>query len=399
MTPPVKTPEPLEDLHLEGIEPLISPRELKAKLPVTEGAARSVRAARQALRDAIHGRDARRLVVIVGPCSIHDPDAALEYAGAAAPARAEALSDELAGGDAHLLREAAHHRRLEGADQRPAPRRLAATSGAGLALARAPAARAERARGRLRERDPRSRSRRSIVADLLAWAAIGARTTESQTHREMASGLSMPVGFKNGTDGGLEVAQNAMIAAGHPHSFLGIDAGRALGGGDRPGATPTATWSCAAAAGAPNYARRGRRARRRVWSRRRESRAGVMVDCSHDNSGKDPRAPGRGLPRGAGPARPRAVRGALLGLMIESYLAAGPAGPGARASRSRTASRSPTPASAGTRPRRCSERSPRRCERRRLSARGAPAPPLRNRQLRRPNRRRVPSTRFGAGPM
>ena len=151
---PVQTPEPLEDLHLEGLEPLISPRELKAKLPVTESAARSVLSARRALRDAIHGRDARRLVVIVGPCSIHDPDAALEYAGRLAKA-GRGAARRPAGGDAHLLREAAHDDRLEGPDQRPAPRRLLRRRGGPRARAR-PVARAGRPRGRVRERDPRS---------------------------------------------------------------------------------------------------------------------------------------------------------------------------------------------------------------------------------------------------
>ena len=112
-----------------------------------------------------------------------------------------------------------------------------------------------------------------FVADLLAWGGIGARTAESQTHRQLASGLSMPVGFKNGTDGGLEAAQNAMIAASHPHSFLGITPdGRSavVTTKGNPGSPPRA----ARRRRAHQLRARGRRARRRGWSRIRASRAG-----------------------------------------------------------------------------------------------------------------------------
>src|SRR6185369_12785693 len=133
--------ERLEDRNVSAVVPLVPPRAVKQKLPVGAEEAALVRATRGAIRDVLHGRDRKRLVVVGVPCG------------------------------SELL-------------------------------------------------DPITPQ---YVADLVSWAAIGARTTESQTHREMASGLSMPVGFKNGTDGGLQVALDAMESARHPHSFVGID--------------------------------------------------------------------------------------------------------------------------------------------------------------------------------
>ncbi len=157
------------------------------------------------------------------------------------------------------------------------------------------------------------------TAELIAWAAIGARTTESQTHREMASGLSMPVGFKNATDGNVETAVEAMISARHPHAFLGIDEnGRSSivkttgnpdvhivlrGGGGKP------NYSAAAVA-------KARASLRRAGGGRR-----VLVDCSHGNSGKDPsRQPGVFADVLAQHA---SGDGSILGMMLESNIEAG----------------------------------------------------------------------------
>jgi 3-deoxy-7-phosphoheptulonate synthase len=309
--------EPLEDLHLEGLEPLISPRELKAKLPVSERAARRVLDARRALRDAIHGRDARRLVVIVGPCSIHDPDAAREYATRLAKTAA-GLDDELIVVMRTYFEKPRTTVGWKGLINDPHLDGSCDVA-AGLALAR----------GLLLELseigvacasevlDPFTPQ---FVADLLAWGSIGARTAESQTHRQLASGLSMPVGFKNGTDGGLEAAGNAMIAAGHSHSFLGITPdGRSAvvtttgnpdrhlilrGGGGRTNYSPEDVARAAALAAGQGIAR------------------GVMVDCSHDNSGKD--ASRQGVVCRAVLSQLReAPPGALLGLLIESFLEPG----------------------------------------------------------------------------
>jgi len=309
--------ERLEDLHLEGLEPLISPRELKAKLPMTERAAQQVLAARRALRDAIHGRDARRLVVIVGPCSIHDPDAAREYAGRLAKTAA-GLSDALVVVMRTYFEKPRTTVGWKGLINDP---HLDGSCDVAAGL--------ELARGLLLELSQTGVACASevldpftpqFVADLLAWGSIGARTAESQTHRQLASGLSMPVGFKNGTDGGLEAAKNAMIAASYPHSFLGITPdGRSAvvtttgnpdrhlilrGGGGRTNFAPADVASAAAIAAEQGIAR------------------GVMVDCSHDNSGKDAARQGavcRAVLAGLRENGP----GGLLGLLIESFLEPG----------------------------------------------------------------------------
>jgi 3-deoxy-7-phosphoheptulonate synthase len=317
MTPSAKTPEPLEDLRLDGLEPLISPRELKAQLPVTEGVARSVLSARGALRDAIHGRDPRRLVVIVGPCSIHDPDAALEYAGRLAKTAA-ALEGELLVVMRTYFEKPRTTIGWKGLINDP---HLDGSCdvGAGLALAR-------RLLLELGELGVACASEildpftPQFVADLLAWGGIGARTTESQTHRQLASGLSMPVGFKNGTDGGLEVAQNAMIAAGHPHSFLGITPDGRSAVVTTKG-NPDRHLVLRGGGGRTNYAREDVARAARLVSAQGIAR-GVMVDCSHDNSGKDPARQGevcRAVLAQLGGDRPRA----LLGLLIESFLEPG----------------------------------------------------------------------------
>ena len=317
MNPPARTPEPLENLHLEGLEPLISPRELKAKLPATETAARTVLAARRALRDAIHGRDARRLVVIVGPCSIHDPDAALEYAARLAKT-AEVLKRDLVVVMRTFFEKPRTTIGWKGLINDP---HLDGSCDVGRGL--------ELARGLLLELgelgvacaseilDPFTPQ---FVADLLAWGGIGARTAESQTHRQLASGLSMPVGFKNGTDGSLQTAQNAMIAAGHSHSFLGITP-------DGRSAVVTTTGNpdrhlvLRGGGGRTNFAREDIAQAAALVAEQGIAR-GVMVDCSHDNSGKDPArqsAVCRAVLAQLGRERPRA----LLGLQIESFLEPG----------------------------------------------------------------------------
>ncbi len=209
----------LEDRNLKAIEPLPTPEDLKTSHPISTSAARVVLRARDAVREILHGRDRRRQVVVVGPCSLHDPDAALAYAKRLVPL-AQELDDEL------LILMRTYFEK---------PRTTVGWKGLvndphldgscrvdqGLALAREllleinalglPCA--------TEFLDPVSPQ---YLADAISWAAIGARTAESQTHREMASGLSMPVGFKNGTDGSHSVAVDAMVSSAHPHSFLGI---------------------------------------------------------------------------------------------------------------------------------------------------------------------------------
>jgi 3-deoxy-7-phosphoheptulonate synthase len=157
------------------------------------------------------------------------------------------------------------------------------------------------------------------IADLVSWSAIGARTTESQTHREMASGLSMPVGFKNGTDGGLSVAINAMIAASRPHSFLGVDgAGRV--GVVRTAGNPYCHLVLRGGAAGPNYTA-PEVAKAVAALKKSKVNAGVMIDASHDNSGKDPTQQPAVLADVG--AQLRNGEQHILGIMLESHLRAG----------------------------------------------------------------------------
>ncbi|NTU96228.1 MAG: 3-deoxy-7-phosphoheptulonate synthase [Chlorobiaceae bacterium] len=211
--------EQLHDLRVSRIIRLCSPKALKEKLPVNDRAAATVAGGRHEVENILTGQNSR-LIVIVGPCSIHDTDAAREYAGKLALLRQELAQDlcilmrvyfekpRTSVGwkgfinDPHLddtydIEHGLYHAR----------KLLLEINEMGL-----PAA--------TEFLDPITPQ---YVADLISWAAIGARTIESQTHRQMASGLSMPVGFKNSTDGRINVAVDAIRSAMHPHSFLGID--------------------------------------------------------------------------------------------------------------------------------------------------------------------------------
>jgi 3-deoxy-7-phosphoheptulonate synthase len=157
------------------------------------------------------------------------------------------------------------------------------------------------------------------MADLIAWSAIGARTTESQTHREMASGLSMPVGFKNGTDGGIEVAINAMQAASSPHSFIGMDsAGRVSV--VRTAGNPDAHVVLRGGSAGPNYSDSAvRAAAAKLRAAKQNPR--VLVDCSHDNSQKDYNR--QSLVAEAVAEQLELGSTDVLGVMLESHLVAG----------------------------------------------------------------------------
>jgi 3-deoxy-7-phosphoheptulonate synthase len=308
--------ERIENTNLAGVEPLTPPAQVKARIPLSEPAARGVLGARRAIRDVLHGRDRRRLVVVVGPCSIHDAEAALDYAQRlrAAAARSEdalvvvmrtyfekprttvgwkgLLNDPHLDGSCDVAHGIELARRI-----------LLEINGSGVPCAS-------------EALDPVTPD---YLADLLAWSSIGARTAESQTHRQMASGLSMPVGFKNGTDGGLEAAGNAMLAAGQPHSFLGVSPdGRAavvktLGNPDRH-------VILRGGASGPNHGPEHVGAAAALVADQGIPRP-VMVDCSHGNSRKDP-ARQVEVCRDV-LAQVRAGQHALMGLMIESNLAAG----------------------------------------------------------------------------
>lgn len=272
----------LENLNIEELRPLASPAQVKAHLPLTERAAATVAEIRCAIRDVIHGRDRRRMVIIVGPCSVHDTAAACDYAE-----RLKKVADETRGELVVLMRTYFEKPRTtvgwKGLINDP---HLDGTCDIGLGL--------ETARKLLLKinemgmpcatefLEPISPQ---YLADLVSWTAIGARTTESQTHRQMASGLSMPVGFKNNTDGTHQAALNALVSARQPHSFLGIN---------NVGLT-----SVVKTRGNPDchIVLRGGETRTNYGSEdvRRAATAAaaggivrpVLVDCSHGNSGKD----------------------------------------------------------------------------------------------------------------
>ena len=310
--PPRALMQPTENIHIRSTAPLISPEQLKHELPMTERANDVVVAGRETIRRILNGDD-RRLLAVVGPCSIHDERAALEYAARLA----------------ELSRRVEDRVRVVMRVYFEKPRTIVGWKGlindpflngtfdiaAGLRLARKillqinelglPAA--------TEMLDPITPQ---YVADLVSWASIGARTTESQTHRQMASGLSMPVGYKNATDGNLQIAIDAMLSARHAHSFLGIDTqgrtciisthgnpwGHLILRGGRSGPnydadSLKAAVECLATAGLPPK---------------------IMVDCSHANSDKDHRR--QELVWNDVIEQRVAGNASILGLMLESNL-------------------------------------------------------------------------------
>ena len=311
---------PLQDLRVISTQRLIAPAVLKEKLPPSGEIADTVLAGRAAVEAILSGRD-RRLLVIVGPCSIHDPAGALDYAR-----RLLALRQELSGQLEILMRVYFEK-----------PRTTLGWKGlindpflddscdieAGLTLGRQ-ILREIVAMGLPTATEFLDSIVPQYLADLVSWAAIGARTTESQTHREMASGLSMPVGFKNGTDGDCQTAIDAMRAARHPHSFLGIDqqgltsviktTGNAFGhmvlrgGRLRTNYDPPSIAEAARGLAAVNLP------------------PVMLVDCSHANSGKHharQELVWQSLLEQRRAANAVGTPGPIIGAMLESYLEGG----------------------------------------------------------------------------
>jgi 3-deoxy-7-phosphoheptulonate synthase len=306
---------PTQNLHVKEAVRLLTPRALKNELPATEAANHAVVASRQRVTRILTQQDPR-LLVVVGPCSIHDTEGALEY-GAKLITLRKAMRDHLEVvmrvyfekprttigwkgliNDPHLDGSYDIETGLKRARQL-----LLELTAMGLPTA-------------TEFLDPIIPQ---YIDDLVTWAAIGARTTESQTHREMASGLSMPIGYKNGTDGGLQIALDAMISARNPHSFLGID---------QDGVT-----SIIRTTGNPvgHVVLRGGRTRPNYDSaslREAEQQlagAGLlpvlMVDCSHANSGKQ-HARQEEVWRSVIEQRLGGNQ-AIIGMMVESYLKEG----------------------------------------------------------------------------
>jgi 3-deoxy-7-phosphoheptulonate synthase len=304
----------IQDLHVAGTLPLIAPRLLKEELPVDEAVVATVVNARETVRRILQGADSR-LLCVVGPCSIHDPEAALDYA-----ARLERLGREVSTRLFILMRVYFEKPRTtvgwKGLINDPHMDDSCQME-TGLRLARRLLLQINRiGLGAATEMlDPITPQ---YIADLISWAAIGARTTESQTHREMASGLSMPVGFKNSTDGNLQVAINAIESARHPHSFLGITQ-EGLTAIIRTTGNPD-THVVLRGGKSPNYdAQSIEECCRLLTSAGLEPR--LLVDCSHAQTAKDyTRQPAvlRAL------VEQRCDRGgSIMGVMLESNIGPG----------------------------------------------------------------------------
>jgi 3-deoxy-7-phosphoheptulonate synthase len=310
----INTPD-IENVNVLDFDPMPSPEEIHARVPLSENATRTVMQGREALRNVLERKD-HRLFIVVGPCSIHDPVAGLDYAR-----RLKALADEVS--DTLLVVMRVYFEK---------PRTTTGWKGyindpdmddsfhvnKGM----------EKARSFLRDvaeiglpagteaLDPISPQ---FLGDLISWTAIGARTTESQTHREISSGLSTPAGFKNGTNGDVGIAVNAILSASRPHSFLGINGqGRTaivrtrgnryghlvLRGGD----------------GRPNYDTVSIAMAEQALPKANLP-PNIVVDCSHANSYKKPEL--QPLVMSDLVNQVRFGNKSLIGVMIESNLVAG----------------------------------------------------------------------------
>ena len=303
-----------ENLRITGMQDLTSPDALALRIPTGEKAAETASHARLAIQDILHGRS-DRLVVVVGPCSIHDPDAALDYARRLRVLRvqhADALEivmrvyfekPRTIGGWKGLINDPGLDESFRIND--------------GLAIAR-------RLCRSINELDLPVGTEfldtavPQYIADLVAWAAIGARTTESQIHREMASGLSCPVGFKNGTRGNLQIALDAVRSAARPHHFMALSKS-----GHAAVAATSGNPDCHVilrGGGGTNYDA-GSVDAACNQAEKDGIRAQVMVDASHANSGKDHRKQGAVLEDIATQIAGGDHR--ITGVMIESHLVEG----------------------------------------------------------------------------
>ncbi|MFC4452426.1 3-deoxy-7-phosphoheptulonate synthase [Deinococcus sonorensis] len=268
-----------ENLNVTGFQPLVTPRTLKAELPTCEPAQRTVQASRQAVQGILRGTDPR-LLVIIGPCSIHDEEQAIEYAGRLLTLR-ERYRDRMelvmrvypdkprttVGWRGYL-----NDPDMDG--QNDFNRGLRKTRELMLAINRM---------GMPVGTELLDPFVPQYIDDQLSWGAIGARTTESQTHRAMVSGVSAPVGFKNGTGGSVKLAVDAILSARKPHTFLGItDDGQAAVVSTR--GNPDGHIILRGGTSGPNYGQEHVKAAGDMLEAAGLTRA-LVVDCSHHNSG------------------------------------------------------------------------------------------------------------------
>jgi 3-deoxy-7-phosphoheptulonate synthase len=271
---------PTDDLRILALHELSSPTAVIGEIPRSSRAASSVSGARQAIHRILTGAD-DRLLVVIGPCSVHDPDAALEYAQ-----RLSGLRGRFDGELEIVMRVYFEKPRTtigwKGLINDPS---LDGTFDIdrGLRVAR----QLLRAIGNIGVPagcEFLDTSTPQYIADLVSWAAIGARTTESQVHREMASGLSCPVGFKNGTEGNVQIAVDAVVSASQPHHFMAITKGARSAI-----ATTAGNPEChiiLRGGKAPNYDAASVAAASLVTARAGR-RPAIMIDASHGNSGKN----------------------------------------------------------------------------------------------------------------
>jgi 3-deoxy-7-phosphoheptulonate synthase len=304
-----------DDVRIAGLRPLIPPAILMEELPLGEEGSATVAHGREQISRVLNGAD-DRLLVVVGPCSIHAPDAGLEYAQRLAKMSLE-LRDDLCIAmrvyfekprttvgwkglinDPHLDGSFAINDGL-----RAARRFLLDVTEQGLPIG-------------TEFLDPITPQ---FIADVVSWGAIGARTSESQVHRELASGLSMPVGFKNGTDGTVQISIDAIRSSAHPHHFLSVTK-QSVAAIVATLGNPDCHVILRGGTSGPNY--RAEHVARVVEALQSAGLPGrVMVDCSHDNSGKDHE-------RQADVVRDLAEQiaggsSAIFGLMMESFLVDG----------------------------------------------------------------------------
>jgi len=286
--------------------------QLKQQLPLSDELRNRVSSQRQAIRAILNGEDSR-LLIVVGPCSIHDPHAALEYASHLAALSHDLQDDLLLVMRAYIEKPRttvgwkglAYDPHLDGSDD----------MAHGLTLSR------ELMLEMLRMGLPIATELLQPIAagyfdDLLGWAAIGARTTESQIHREMASGLDLPVGFKNGTDGGTAIACDAMRSAAHSHRHFGVDS-QGHPAIIQTAGNPDTHLVLRGGHSGPNFDRDSV-TKARASLEKNSLPARLMVDCSHANSGKDPLR----QPHAFNQVLAQRLDGdhSLIGMMLESHL-------------------------------------------------------------------------------
>lgn len=304
-----------DDVRIDTLKPLLPPAILMEEIPLAEAASRAVAESRTEVANVIDGKD-DRLVVVVGPCSIHDPEAGLEYAR-----RLKPVMDRLSADLKIVMRTYFEKPRttvgwkglindpkLDGSFAINQGLRVARTFLRDVVELGVPTA--------LEFLDPITPQ---FMADLVTWGAIGARTTESQVHRELASGLSMPVGFKNGTGGTVQIAADAVRSAAEPHHFLSVTK-QGLAAIVATRGNPHCHVILRGGSNGPNYGEEAVAAAVALLAKNKLP-GKLMIDTSHANSGKDPSK----QPQVATEIARQVAGGSrsIFGVMIESFLVAG----------------------------------------------------------------------------